>query len=98
MPSIKQHRLSGSASSLPQIAYSWHGFKGDADMVGRTSDAAGASAKVHDDKKDCLLGTILHFRCLHLLAEFVAISFMEKRSLMLCSWPPLNCCECSEKR
>lgn len=74
----QQHHL-----VLAPRSYSWHSFQGDADVVGRTSVAAEASAQVL--AVDCLLVTTFGFRCLHPLAEFITIGFMEQRSLMLCS-------------
>lgn len=72
----QQHRL-----VLAPRSYGWHSFQGDADVVGRTSGAAEASAH----EVDCLLVTTFGFSCSHLLAEFITIGFMEQRSLMLCS-------------
>lgn len=81
--SVKQHRLSSRALSVSQGAYSWQGFEGDADLVGRISGAAGVGAQGHE--VDHLLVTPFGFRCLHFLAEFIAIGFTEERSVMLCS-------------
>ena len=39
----------------------------------------------------------LWFQMLHLLAEIITIGFMKERSLMLCSWCPLNHHRCSEQ-
>lgn len=87
---VKPDGPGGSASSLPTGACTWQGFE-----VGRTSGAAGVGAQGHG--VDCRLVTTFGFRCLHLLAEFIAVGFMEQRSPVLCSSPPLNRCGCSEE-
>lgn len=73
---VEQHRLSCSILSLPQRAYGWHGFEEDADLVGGTNGAAGASAWVHE--MDCFIVTTILLQMFLSSCQIYCSSFYER--------------------